>query len=182
MYVQYACVTHVLVPIITCICKISYVCVTQFVLPKSSYAVFSIFTCNFVHFKTTAVSVKSQRPVAAVNLFCVYFIVVCVNNVCVSVTNSQFIKQFYPDIQVAFGGGYCNTELRSLEDPRIFEIVDFISLDDGEGPLLKMLQLLDGDVGIDELERTFVLEGDQVVYKNKIPNTIHHHQDLPFLP
>jgi hypothetical protein len=92
---------------------------------------------------------------------------------------AQFIKQFYPDIQVAFGGGYCNTELRSLEDPRIFEIVDFISLDDGEGPLLKMIQYLDGKVEIDELERTYVLEGEKVVYKNKLPNTIHHHQDLP---
>jgi hypothetical protein len=92
---------------------------------------------------------------------------------------AQFIKQFYPDIQVAFGGGYCNTELRSLEDPRIFEIVDFISLDDGEGPLLKMLGYLDGKVEIDELERTYVLEDEKVVYKNKLPNTIHHHQDLP---
>ncbi len=92
---------------------------------------------------------------------------------------AQFIKQFYPDIQVAFGGGYCNTELRSLEDPRIFEIVDFISLDDGEGPLLKMLEYLDGKVEIDELERTYVLEDEKVVYKNKLPNTIHHHQDLP---
>ncbi|XWN38697.1 MAG: radical SAM protein [Balneola sp.] len=92
---------------------------------------------------------------------------------------AQFIKQFYPDIKVAFGGGYCNTELRSLEDPRIFEIVDFISLDDGEGPLLKMIQYLDGKVDINELERTFVLEDEKVVYKNKLPNTIHHHQDLP---
>ena len=92
---------------------------------------------------------------------------------------SQFIKQFYPDIHVAFGGGYCNTELRSLEDPRIFELVDFISLDDGEGPLLKMLQYLDGEVGIDELERTYVLENEEVVYKNHLPNTIHHHSSLP---
>jgi len=92
---------------------------------------------------------------------------------------AQFIKQFYPDIHVAFGGGYCNTELRSLEDPRIFEIVDFISLDDGEGPLLKMMEFLDGAIDIDELERTYVLEDEKVVYKNKIPNTIHHHQSLP---
>jgi radical SAM superfamily enzyme YgiQ (UPF0313 family) len=92
---------------------------------------------------------------------------------------SQFIKQFYPDIHVAFGGGYCNTELRSLEDPRIFELVDFISLDDGEGPLLKMLQYLDGEVDIDKLERTFILENEKVVYKNHLPNTIHHHSSLP---
>lgn len=92
---------------------------------------------------------------------------------------AQFIKQFYPDIHVAFGGGYCNTELRRLEDPRIFEIVDFISLDDGEGPLLNMLNYLDGNITINELERTYILEDDQVVYKNKVPNTIHHHESLP---
>lgn len=100
-------------------------------------------------------------------------------NLFAALRSAQFIKQFYPDIKVAFGGGYCNTELRSLEDPRIFEIVDFISLDDGEGPLLKMLNYLDGNVGLDELERTYILEDDKVVYKNKIPNTIHHHEHLP---
>jgi hypothetical protein len=92
---------------------------------------------------------------------------------------AQFIKEFYPNIKVAFGGGYCNTELRSLKDPRIFEYVDFISLDDGEGPLLKMLKFLEGDLGIDDLERTFVLEKKKVVYKNKTPNTIYHHESLP---
>lgn len=100
-------------------------------------------------------------------------------NLFAALRSAQFIKQFYPDIHVAFGGGYCNTELSSLEDPRIFEIVDFISLDDGEGPLLKMLQYLEGEVDINQLERTFVLEDDQVVYKNYIPNTIYHHQNLP---
>ncbi len=92
---------------------------------------------------------------------------------------AQFIKQYYPEIKVAFGGGYCNTELRSLTDPRIFEIVDFISLDDGEGPLLKMLEFIEGKVSVDELERTFILEDERVVYKNHLPNTIHHHADLP---
>ena len=92
---------------------------------------------------------------------------------------SQFIKQFFPHIHVAFGGGYCNTELRSLTDPRIFEFVDFITLDDGEGPLLKIVKHLEGEVGINDLERTFVLEKDEVAYKNKIPNTIFHHKNLP---
>ncbi len=92
---------------------------------------------------------------------------------------SQFIKQLFPEIHVAFGGGYCNTELRSLKDPRIFEFVDFISLDDGEGPLLKMIGYLEGSIDGNELERTFVLENNEVVYKNKIPNTIYHHKNLP---
>ena len=38
---------------------------------------------------------------------------------------SQFIKQLFPELKVAFGGGYCNTELRSLSDPRIFDFVDY---------------------------------------------------------
>ncbi|QNM84196.1 radical SAM protein [Polaribacter pectinis] len=92
---------------------------------------------------------------------------------------SQFIKQFFPGISVAFGGGYCNTELRSLSDPRIFEFIDFISLDDGEGPLLKIVNYINGNIDINELERTFVLENKKVVYKNKLPNTIYHHKNLP---
>jgi radical SAM superfamily enzyme YgiQ (UPF0313 family) len=92
---------------------------------------------------------------------------------------SQFIKQFFPTIKIAFGGGYCNTELRALEDPRIFEFIDFISLDDGEGPLLKIVKYIEGKVDIHELERTFILENNRVVYKNKIPNTIFHHRNLP---
>ncbi|MDA3822892.1 MAG: radical SAM protein, partial [Bacteroidales bacterium] len=92
---------------------------------------------------------------------------------------SQFLKQFFPEIRIAFGGGYCNTELRSLEDPRIFQFIDFISLDDGEGPLLKIVKYIEAKVDINELERTFVLENKQVVYKNKVPNTIYHHKNLP---
>jgi len=92
---------------------------------------------------------------------------------------AQFVKEFYPEISIAFGGGYCNTELRSLQDSRIFDYVDFISLDDGEGPLLNMLRYLDGEISIDDLERTYVLENNAVVYKNKAPNTIFHHENLP---
>jgi radical SAM superfamily enzyme YgiQ (UPF0313 family) len=117
--------------------------------------------------------IKKHDP----NLVC--FTIPFPGNLFAALRCSQFIKQLFPDIQVAFGGGYCNTELRSLTDLRIFEFVDFISLDDGEGPLLKMVSYLDGKVDINELERTFVLEDNQVVYKNKIPNTIYHHKNLP---
>ncbi|WP_035917052.1 B12-binding domain-containing radical SAM protein [Flavimarina sp. Hel_I_48] len=92
---------------------------------------------------------------------------------------SQFIKQLFPEIKVAFGGGYCNTELRSLSDPRIFEFIDFICLDDGEGPLLKLVGYLEGSLAMADLERTFLLENEQVLYKNKLPNTIYHHRTLP---
>lgn len=100
-------------------------------------------------------------------------------NLFAALRSSQFIKQFFPDIKIVFGGGYCNTELRSLTDPRIFNYIDFISLDDGEGPLLKLVDYLEGKIAIDELERTFVLYKSKVVYKNKTPNTIYHHKNLP---
>lgn len=92
---------------------------------------------------------------------------------------AQYLKQFAPKTKIALGGGYCNTELRSLEDPRIFEWVDFITLDDGEGPLLNLSKFTQGEIGVEDLERTYILEKGRVVYKNKFPNTIFHHKDLP---
>ena len=92
---------------------------------------------------------------------------------------AQFIKKNYPKIKIAFGGGYCNTELRSLEDTRVFKYVDFISLDDGEAPLLRITEYLSGKIDESELERTYVIEKGRVAYKNKLPNTIFHHKNLP---
>ncbi|ANW96073.1 radical SAM protein [Wenyingzhuangia fucanilytica] len=92
---------------------------------------------------------------------------------------AQFIKQEYPQIQIAMGGGYPNTELRRLSDPRIFEYIDFISLDDGESPLLRITEYITGKIGVEELERTYILQNDKVVYANKLPNTIFHHKNLP---
>ena len=91
----------------------------------------------------------------------------------------QYIKESLPSVKVAFGGGYCNTELRSLSDPRVFQYVDFLSLDNGEGPLLKIIEYLDGTAENEDLERTFHLQNDQVVYQNRQPNTIRHHRSLP---
>lgn len=117
--------------------------------------------------------IETYKP----NLVC--FTIPFPGNLFAALRCAQFIKQLFPDIYVAFGGGYCNTELRSLSDPRIFEFVDFITLDDGEGPLLKIVRFIDGNSNSNELERTYVLENEQVVYKNKIPNTIFHHKNLP---
>ena len=46
------------------------------------------------------------------------------------------------DIKVVLGGGYVNTELRRLRDLRLFEVVDFVTLDDGERPFLCLLEYL----------------------------------------
>lgn len=77
---------------------------------------------------------------------------------------AQFIKANYPDVKIAMGGGFPNTELRSLTDVRVFEFFDFISLDDGELPLELVHQYVINGEG--ELKRTFILEDNKVVYKN----------------
>ncbi len=78
----------------------------------------------------------------------------------------QWIKQHYPNIPINIGGGYVNTELRSLEDVRVFEYADFITLDDGEAPIYHLLEHLEGTRTVDHLKRTFVLDNDTVVYCN----------------
>ena len=44
--------------------------------------------------------------------------------------------------KTALGGGYVNTELRELTDPRVFDYFDFITLDDGEAPMLALIDHL----------------------------------------
>jgi hypothetical protein len=78
----------------------------------------------------------------------------------------QWIKQHYPGVKVAMGGGFPNTELRSLADARVFQFVDFITLDDGEAPIENLLQFLAGKRTAEELKRTFLLAGGQVAYIN----------------
>ncbi|ALA58750.1 B12-binding domain-containing radical SAM protein [Nitrospira moscoviensis] len=71
---------------------------------------------------------------------------------------AQAIKRHRADIAVALGGGYANTELRRVNDPRVFEYVDFITLDDGERPLLSLIEHLQGERARDRLCRTFYRE------------------------
>jgi hypothetical protein len=78
----------------------------------------------------------------------------------------QWIKKHHPHIKVAFGGGYANTELRSLQEPRVFEFVDFITLDDGETPLMNLLEHLQGNRELKDLKRTFCCIDGTVTYLN----------------
>ena len=78
---------------------------------------------------------------------------------------AQLIKEKYPSIKIALGGGYVNTELRELSEARIFDYVDFITLDSGERPLLALIEHLNGQRGINRLVRTFIRnEKGQVQY------------------
>lgn len=120
---------------------------------------------------------EEQLQQDAYNLVC--FTIPFPGNLFSALRCAQFIKEKYPTIKVAFGGGYCNTELRRLTDTRIFNYVDFITLDDGEGPLLRITEYLENKIGEESLERTFICRENKVVYADKTPNTIFHHKNLP---
>jgi radical SAM superfamily enzyme YgiQ (UPF0313 family) len=79
---------------------------------------------------------------------------------------AQSIKAHSPGIAVVLGGGYANTELRRVNDPRVFDLVDYIMLDDGERPLLCVLEHLSGKRDELELKRTFVRRDGKVMYRN----------------
>ena len=87
-------------------------------------------------------------------------------NLYTSLRCGQWIKQHYPTVKVAMGGGFANTELRSLKDKRVFEFYDFITLDDGEAPIENLFGFIDGNKTIDELKRTYMLVDGEVTYLN----------------
>lgn len=80
---------------------------------------------------------------------------------------ARWVKAHYPTVPTLMGGGYPNTELRSLSDPRFFDYIDFLTLDDGEAPLLQLLAHLRGEIAAAALLRTYHRDGatGAVVYR-----------------
>ena len=87
-------------------------------------------------------------------------------NLYTSLRCGQWIKKNRPHIKVAMGGGFANTELRSLSDVRVFEFYDFITLDDGEAPLEILIEHIDEKKQLSELKRCFTLLNNTVTYIN----------------
>ena len=52
---------------------------------------------------------------------------------------ARAIRSAAPRTTIVLGGGWVNTELRSLREPRVFDYFDYVTLDDGERPLLNLL-------------------------------------------
>ncbi len=73
---------------------------------------------------------------------------------------ARAIKRVSKKTKLVLGGGYVNTELRELSDPRVFDYFDFITLDDGEAPFLALLEHLKSKKK--PLLRTFVRVADRV--------------------
>ena len=69
---------------------------------------------------------------------------------------AQAIKRHDPAIITVLGGGFVNTELRELKEPRVFDYFDYVTLDDGERPVLALLEHLRGERPQQQLVRTFL--------------------------
>ncbi len=85
------------------------------------------------------------------------------------------MKLIDPRIRTVLGGGWVNTNLRDLADPGVFDYIDFITLDDGERPLQRVLEMLGGQRNEEELFRTFIRRDGRVVLVNGVGDT-----DVPF--
>jgi radical SAM superfamily enzyme YgiQ (UPF0313 family) len=79
------------------------------------------------------------------------------------------IRKWNRQIQIVLGGGYVNTELRDLTEPRLFDYVNYVTLDAGERPLLSLLDLLEGRRPPEQLCRTFLRMDGAVRFFNGAP-------------
>lgn len=80
---------------------------------------------------------------------------------------AKFVKSQFPNIKITLGGGYVNTELRDITDPRLFEFIDFMTLDDGEAPIFQLIEHLENQTKKATLKRTFCLnEEEKIDYYN----------------
>jgi hypothetical protein len=79
--------------------------------------------------------------------------------------SAQWVRKHHPKTKITMGGGFPNTELRSLSDARVFEFFDFITLDDGELPIEELIASIENP-DYNSYKRTFLLEKGKVVYKN----------------
>ena len=88
----------------------------------------------------------------------------------------KYVKANYPDIKIVLGGGYINTELRILSDSSIFKYTDFIALDDGELPILRLTEYLQD--GRTPLLRTLICDNGEVRFLNNKSDSVAL-KDLP---
>lgn len=118
----------------------------------------------------TAKIIESYRPGVA------GFTVPFPGNLLGALISSQAIKSNHPEIKVVFGGGYINTELRTMRDARIFDYTDYITYDDGEIPMLNIIRNLEGEDT--PFVRTLQRIKGKLVYKDDAPEKNLTHEEM----
>jgi len=95
---------------------------------------------------------------------------------------AQFIKKTHPEIKIGMGGGFPNTELRSVSDSRVFDFYDYITLDDGELPiellLSNTLNPTSENINFNKFKRTFFKENNIVIYNNSSAKSDYKQSEL----
>jgi hypothetical protein len=94
---------------------------------------------------------------------------------------ARHIKKNHPTVPVVMGGGFPNTELRSLSDVRVFEFFDYITLDDGELPLEVLHAELRASASGKtdwQLKRTFQLKEGKVFYNDRCSRSDYKQKEL----
>jgi len=89
---------------------------------------------------------------------------------------AQAIKAHNASIVTALGGGFVNTELRELSEPRVFDYFDYVTLDDGELPALALIEHIQGKRPQRRLVRTFLRDAD----KSAVNYVDSNEPDVPF--
>ncbi|MFA8341929.1 MAG: radical SAM protein [Rhodothermaceae bacterium] len=102
-------------------------------------------------------------------------------NLLAALLAAKYVKQNYTDKKIILGGGYINTELRKLKDYKIFDFIDFITYDDGELPLLKILENLKSDSSTPEWIRTLSPDNNIFPDLNDVKNIKHNELPAPDL-
>jgi hypothetical protein len=120
-----------------------------------------------------------EQTIQNVNPKLICFSVPFPGNLYSSFRCAQLIKNKFPSIKTAMGGGFPNTELRSLKDERVFQFFDYITLDDGELPIeLLYSNLITSDEEFSLYKRTFLLDKGKVFYNNLSLRKDYQQKDL----
>lgn len=88
------------------------------------------------------------------------------------------IKKLFPKTLIVMGGGFVNTELRWITEKRFFEFTDYLCIDDGELPLLQLINHLKNNTPKDTLVRTFYIENKEIKYSNNINLVEPNHNEI----
>jgi hypothetical protein len=87
------------------------------------------------------------------------------------------MKALAPGIVTVLGGGYVNTELRDLDEPRVFDSFDYVTYDDGELPLLRIARATAGRTAA--LVRTRLRRDGRVILRDDATIPVLRHRDRP---
>ncbi|MCX6149980.1 MAG: B12-binding domain-containing radical SAM protein [Ignavibacteriales bacterium] len=100
-----------------------------------------------------------------------------------ALVSSKFVKDNFPKTKIVFGGGYVNTELRNIKDSKIFDYTDYITYDDGELPLLSIINNLHSKNKPKNFIRTLRRNNGTLIFSENDHNELFKHDNFnsPYL-